>query len=133
VQFRKGKNMIGEFQLIVGDFNSGKIILEKGYKNVLVVGEELIEDLGDVEVRLLITEDMDEALCEMLLQIFTEEIEDLGFVAWFPLNNNQGCISRDNLGLDNDSTRDFCRNLIKSYGLKALSRKGFNNTELEAA
>jgi len=121
--------MIGEFQVIKAEVNSGKTILENGYKNVLIIGEKFVEDFGDVEVRLLITEDMEEVLCEGLLQIFTEEIEGPGFVAWFPLNNDQGCVTRDNLGLSEKLSQKFCVDLIKSYGLKVLSR----SIELEAA
>jgi len=125
--------MIGEFNVIKGDVNSGELILEKGYKNVLLIDTKLVEDFGVIDVRLLITEDLEKALSESLLQIFCEEIEGPGFVAWFPLNNNQDCVTRNNLGLNGELSKNFCVDLIKSYGLKVLSKEGFGNDELEAA
>ncbi len=122
-----------ELKIIEGNFNTGEVMLENGYKNVLLTNKIIVASIGVVDVRLLITVDIEEPESKELLRIFSEEIEGSGFVAWFPLNNDQGCFTSNNFGLDQDLSVAFCRNLISLYGLKILIGTTIDIRQPEAA
>lgn len=122
-----------ELKIIEGNFNTGEVMLENGYKNVLLTNKIIVDSIGVVDVRLLITVDIEEPKSKELLRIFSAEIEGSGFVAWFPLNNDQGCFTSNNFGLDQDLSVAFCRKLISLYGLKSLIGTTIDIRQPEAA
>ena len=80
-----------ELQIMEGVFNSGEIILENGYKNVMLCNEIDIPEYGQVNVRILITQDFDEVESMELLNLYAENVEESSFLAWFPINSSLSC------------------------------------------
>lgn len=109
-----------ELQIMAGTSNTGSLIKELGYRNVLLTNKIAVSLYGLVNVKVLITKDMDEAEAKELLFTFSAGIEDFAFIAWFPQNKNQDCYTSNNFGIDQKMSEEFCINLISILGLKSL-------------
>lgn len=122
-----------ELQIMEGVFNSGEIILENGYKNVMLCNEIDIPEYGQVNVRILITQDFDEVESMELLNLYAENVEENSFLAWFPINSSLSCRAMNNfIGNEKESER-ICVNLISLFGLRKLSSFSSKDEEKEAA
>ena len=122
-----------ELQIMEGVFNSGQMILENGYKNVLLCNDVDIPEYGLVNVKILITQDFSEEESMELLEILSGTTELISFLAWFPINSSISCRALNNFIDNEDESEKICINLISLFGLKKLSKFSTKDEEKEAA
>ena len=122
-----------ELKIIEGVFNSGEMILENGYRNVLLCNDVDVTEYGVVDVKILITQDFGEEESMEVLDLFTADTDDKTFLAWFPINSSISCRSLNNFIMDEDESEKICLNLISLFGLRKLSKFSSKNEEKAAA
>ena len=122
-----------ELKIIEGVFNSGEMMLENEYRNVLLYNYVAFNEFGVIDVKIFITQDYSEEEAIQVLDLFTENNDEKKFLAWFPINSSLSCRTFNNFISNEDESEKICLNLITLFGLRKLSKLSSKNEEKIAA
>jgi hypothetical protein len=122
-----------ELKIIEGVFNSGEMMLENEYRNVLLYNYVAFNEFGVIDVKIFITQDYSEEEAIQVLDLFTENNDEKKFLAWLPINSSLSCRTFNNFIANEDESEKIFLNLITLFGLRKLSKLSSKNEENVAA